>query len=224
MSNRLPYLFIAILSLLVVSNKEAAMAKASGIQLTQPKTKGEVSLEEAIAKRRSERNYAVKDLTEEQISQLLWAAQGITAKDEGRNLRAAPSAGALYPMEIYLLSKDGLFHYLVQGHKLEALSDKDLRKDLSAASLGQSSVRDAAVDIVICGVSSRITGKYGERGIIYMYIEAGHIAQNIHLQAVTLGLGSLPVGAFNDREVDKILDLPGDCHALYIIPVGYAEK
>jgi SagB-type dehydrogenase family enzyme len=217
-------LFIAILCLLVGSSKEVAMAKAKDIQLAQPKTKSEVSLEEAIAKRRSVRNFVAKDLSEEQISQLLWAGQGITAKTGGHNLRTAPSAGALYPIELYLLSKDGLFRYLPEGHKLEALSDKDLRRDLSAAALGQASVRDAAVDIVICGVPSRITGKYGERGIRYMHIEAGHIAQNIHLQAVALGLGSLPVGAFNDKEADKILGLSADCHTLYIIPVGYAEK
>ena len=199
------------------------MAKTKDIQLPQPKTKSEVSLEEAIAKRRSVRNFIAKDLTEEQISQLLWAAQGITAKTGGHNLRTAPSAGALYPMELYLLSKDGLFHYLPEGHKLEVISDKDLRENLSSAALGQAPVRDAAVDIVICGISSRITGKYGERGIKYMDIEAGHIAQNIHLEAVALGLGSVPVGAFNDKEADSVLDLPSSCHVLYIIPVGHIK-
>ena len=138
-------------------------------------------------------------------------------------MRTAPSAGALYSIELYLLSKDGLFHYLPEGHKLEVLSEKDLRSDLSSASLGQGSVRDAAVDIVICGVSSRITGKYGDRGIKYMYIEAGHIAQNIHLESVALGLGSVPVGAFNDKEADGVLDLPSGCRALYIIPVGHIK-
>lgn len=200
------------------------MARVKEIQLCAPKTKGEVSLEEAIARRRSERSFCAKDLSEQEISQLLWAAQGITAKARGFNFRAAPSAGALYPMEIYILTKDGLFHYLPEGHKLEVLGSEDLRKTLALAALDQAMVRDAAVDIVICALPSRITSKYGERGIRYMHMEAGHIAQNIHLQAVALGLGSVPVGAFNDKEVDKILGLPQYCQALYIIPVGYTNK
>ncbi len=203
---------------LVCLLKEGVMAQQKEIQLPRPRARSEVSLEEAIAKRRSVRNFSGKDFGMEEISQLLWAAQGITGKG---GFRSAPSAGALYPMELYLLSKDGLFHYIPKGHKLEILGSEDLRKKLSGAALGQSSVRNAAIDIVICGVPDRITRKYGERGIRYMHMEAGHIAQNIHLQAVALGLGSVPVGAFNDKEVDKILGLPADCNSLYIIPVGY---
>jgi SagB-type dehydrogenase family enzyme len=196
------------------------MAENKEIQLPQPKTKGKVSLEEAIAKRRSVRNFAKKDLSLEEISQLLWAGQGITSRKSGAGLRAAPSAGAVYPMELYLLSPYGLFHYIPEGHKLEVLGSQDLRSDLSDASLDQSSVKEASVVIVICAVAEKITVKYGERGISYMNMEAGHIAQNIHLEAVALGLASVPVGAFSDIEVDKILDLPTGCRALYIIPVG----
>jgi len=200
------------------------MAELKEIQLPQPKTNGTISLEEAIAKRRSVRDFSPKQLELNEISQLLWAAQGITGRKGGFNFRVAPSAGALYPMELYLVSKDGLFHYLPEGHKLEVLSAKDLRLPLSGAALGQAAVKDAPIVIVICGVPERITAKYGERGIRYMHIEAGHIAQNIHLEAVALGLASVPVGAFNDREVDKILGLSKDCHALYIIPVGKASQ
>ena len=196
------------------------MAKTTHVQLPNPSVKGKVSLEETIAKRRSQRSFRQKSLSLEQISQLLWAAQGITAKEQGFSFRAAPSAGALYPMEIYLLTRDGLFHYLPEGHMLHMLGEKDLREDLANAALGQGAVSEAPLDIVICAVYSRITGKYGERGIRYAHIEAGHIAQNIHLEAVALGLGSVPIGAFNDDGVKKALSLPVDHDPVYIIPVG----
>lgn len=199
------------------------MVKASQIQLPQPITKGKISLEEAISKRRSQRTFTQKNLNLEQISQLLWAAQGITARREGFDFRAAPSAGALYPMEIYLLSKDGFFHYLPQEHKLEVLGEKDLRKVLTSCALGQDAIIQAPIDIVICADYSRVSSKYGQRGIRYVHIEAGHIAQNIHLQAVALGLSSVPIGAFNDEEIKKIFLLPGNLEPLYIIPVGYSD-
>lgn len=197
------------------------MAKEKEIILPQPITKGKVSLEEAIFKRRSQMEFQRKDLSLEQIGQLLWAAQGITAKRGGFNFRAAPSAGALYPLELYALTKDGLYHYIPEGHKLENLLDKDLRGDLADAALGQGSVASSALDIVICAVYERVTSKYGQRGVRYVHIEAGHAAQNIHLQAVALGLGSVPIGAFSDEGVQKTLGLPKDHEPLYIIPVGY---
>lgn len=204
-------------------NFEEAMAKLKEIQLPKPVLKGKISLEEAILKRRSERTFIKKDLTQDVISQLLWSAQGITGQRWGYSFRAAPSAGALYPMEIYLLSKDGLFHYLPQGHRLEVLNENDLRSALADASLGQQSISEAPVDIVICAVYERVTSKYGRRGIRYVNMEAGHIAQNIHLQAVALGLGSVSICAFSDEGVKKILSLPKDQEPLYIIPVGYTE-
>lgn len=196
------------------------MVQQKEVQLPQPRTESEFSLEEAISKRRSQRNFSAKDLSMEEISQLLWSAQGITGKG---GFRTTPSAGALYPMELYVFSKDGLFHYIPKRHKLEVLGGEDLRKNLSRAALGQSAIRNAAVVFVICGVPERITRKYGERGIKYMYIEAGHIAQNIHLQAVALGLGSVPIGAFDDKAVGKVLSLPRGYQPLYIIPVGYKK-
>jgi len=208
---------------LLINKEEIAMGKASQIQLPQPISKGRISLEEAISKRRSQRTFREQELNLEQIGQLLWSAQGITAKVGGYNFRAAPSAGALYPMEIYLLTKGGFFHYLPEGHKLEILDEKDLRKDLASSVLGQEAISQAPLDIVICAVYSRVTSKYGQRGIKYVHIEAGHIAQNIHLQAVALGLASVPIGAFDDTEVKKIFSLPLDCEPLYIIPVGYSD-
>lgn len=207
--------------MVVMSMEGLIMAKEKEIILPQPITKGKVSLEEAIFKRRSQREFQRKDLSLEQIGQLLWAAQGITAKRGGFNFRAAPSAGALYPLELYALTKDGLYHYIPEGHKLENLSDRDLRGDLADAALGQGSVASSALDIVICAVYERVTSKYGQRGVRYVHIEAGHAAQNIHLQAVALGLGSVPIGAFSDEGVQKTLGLPKDHEPLYIIPVGY---
>ena len=204
-------------------NKEPAMAKLKEIQLPEPIHKGKMSLEEAVFKRRSQRNFKQKDLDLTQIGQLLWAAQGITAKRLGFAFRAAPSAGALYPMEIYLLTQKGLFRYLALSHRLEVLSDSDLRDSLAAAAWGQESISQAAIDIIICAVYRRVTGKYGQRGRKYVHIEGGHIAQNIHLQAVALGLASVPIGAFSDDQVKTVLSLPAEHEPLYIIPVGYAE-
>jgi len=199
--------------------QEAGMKKtASVIELPEPRLKGDVSLEEAIQKRRSVRSYSNRPLTTEEISQLLWATQGIT---DPRGLRAAPSAGALYPLEIYLVSRKGLFHYIADGHKLELLLNKDLRAKLAKASWGQGFVAEAPIDIVICAVYERITVRYGDRGARYVDIEVGHAAENLHLQAVAMGMDSVPVGAFNDKDVAKLLNLPDKVKPLYIIPVGY---
>jgi len=190
--------------------------------LPKPKLKGAVSVEEAIQKRRSVRAYASKKISIEDISQLLWACQGIT--DTAKELRASPSAGALYPLEIYVAKFDGLFHYIPKEHNLEVVSDKDLRGDLAQACYGQGFVKEAAIDIVICAVYERITSKYGDRGIRYTDMEAGHAAQNVFLEAVALGLDSVPVGAFTDAAVSRVLNLPKDVKPLYILPVGYNKR
>ena len=211
------FFFGAVAAFLFIGyTREAAAAQGKEIQLPQPKTTGTVSLEQAIAQRRSVRSLTSKDLSQEQISQLLWAGQGQTSGYK----RAAPSAGSLYPMEIYLLDKDGLFHYVPSGHKLEVLGNDDLRPAL-AASVGQGTIRDAAVDIVIGGVPDRIIPRFGERGMRYLYMEAGHIAENIELEAVSLGLVSVPVAGFNDSAVQKVLGMPPESRPVYIIPVGY---
>lgn len=191
------------------------------INLPKPRAGGAVSVEEAIHKRRSVRSYAKKDVSLEDISQLLWACQGIT--DERKGLRAAPSAGALYPLEIYLAKKDGLFHYIPESHSLELISGEDLRHQIACASYGQSYVEDAGINIIIAALYERVTSKYGERGIRYTDMEAGHAAQNVFLQAVALGLDSVPVGAFSDASVSKILKLPAGVRPLYILPVGYRK-
>ncbi len=214
---------LLILVIVMMSMEGLDMANDKEIILPGPITKGNVSLEEAIFKRHSRREFKRKDLSLEQVGQLLWAAQGITAKQGGFNFRAVPSAGALYPLELYALTKNGLYHYIPEGHKLENLLDKDLRAVLARAALGQGAVAQGALDIVICAVYERVILKYGQRGTRYAHIEAGHAAQNIHLQAAALGLGSVPIGAFNDDAVKKCLLLPAACEPLYIIPVGYSE-
>ncbi len=192
------------------------------VKLPKPKEKGNISLEETIKRRRSERSLSGEALTLDQISQLLWSCQGITS--EKKNFRSAPSAGATYPLEIYLISADGFFQYVPDVHALKRLKDKDMRPELFRACYGQSFVRDASIDIVICADFKRTTGRYGERGENYVYIEVGHAAQNVHLQAVAEGLGSIPLGAFSDEEVKELLGLSEELVPLYIIPVGYASK
>ncbi len=194
--------------------------KTKTIKLPAPVLKGTVSIEETIKMRRSIRSYADKELTDAQLSQLLWSAQGITSE---KGYRAAPSAGALYPLEVYAVKKDGLYHYVPESHSLEFISGKDARQDLSAAAYGQNFVAQAPVDIVICAVYQRVTTRYGDRGKMYTDIEVGHAAENIHLQAVALGLDSVPVGAFTDNKVSSVLGLPKDEVPIYIVPVGYKK-
>lgn len=188
------------------------------IILPAARLKGKLSLEEVIYRRRSERSFVSQKLTLEQVGQLLWATQGET--DKSRGLRAIPSAGALYPLEVYLLSDKGLFHYFPSGHKLEVVSEQDKRQSLARGALFQNFITEAQVSIVICAVYERMTRKYGQRGLRYADIEAGHAAENLHLQAVALGLSSVCVGAFDDQAIKDLLVLPSAYEPLYIIPVG----
>lgn len=193
------------------------------INLPKPKTKTNISLEETLNKRRSIREYSSEALTLSEVSQLLWAAQGITDK---RGKRTAPSAGALYPLSVYLVAgnvkniSSGIYKYEPQNHQLVKIKDGDIREALSKASLGQPWVKNAPVNIIITAIYEVTTRKYGERGIRYVHIEVGHVAQNVLLQAVSLDLGAVPVGAFNDEDVKKILNLREAEQPLYIIPVG----
>ena len=189
------------------------------ITLEEPRMKGPISVEEAITRRRSVRRFLDRPLSRQQISQLLWAAQGIT--DKTRGYRAAPSAGATYPLTVFAVTPEGIYRYLPAGHELELVRKGDLRSLLARAALDQPWVAEAPLDIVITAEPRRTTGRYGQRGMMYIYMEAGHAAQNIHLQAVSLGLGSVPVGAFDDDRVADLLQLPEGHIPLYIIPVGY---
>jgi SagB-type dehydrogenase family enzyme len=192
------------------------------IDLPEPKHAGDVPVEEAIEKRRSERLLSPKELTLEQIGQLCWAAQGITEKSRG--LRATPSAGALYPLELYLVTEKGVYHYLPKGHTLETVLKEDVRGRLAAAALNQDWFAHAPLIFVVTGVYKRTTAKYGARGRRYVDMEVGYVAQNIHLQAVALGLGSTSVGAFHDDKIARTIRAQSDEVPLILIPTGYVAK
>lgn len=195
------------------------------ITLPPPSKRGEVSLEEAILRRRSVRSYKAQPLSLPDLSQLLWAAQGITSQ---HGLRAAPSAGALYPLEVFIVVgrnaveglEAGVYHYEVKGHSLTMRLGGDLRARLATAALGQEYVARAPISIVICAIYERTARKYGERAERYVHMEIGHAAQNICLQATAQALGAVTVGAFYDEDVARIMELPSPMKPLYIIPTG----
>ncbi len=197
------------------------------IRLLSPDRKGKVSLETALARRRSVREYVPGSLALKEISQILWAAQGITGHG---GLRAAPSAGALYPLELYLVAGNiedlhqGVYRYDTAGHGLETMSGGNRLGALAAASLGQECVGDCAAAIVISADYEKTTWRYGRRGIRYVHMEVGCVAENIHLQAVALGLGTVFVGAFSDGEVKKLLNMPDEENPLGIMPVGRTDN
>jgi len=191
------------------------------IQLPKPEMKGKMSLEEAMSKRASVREYRQRELTQEEIGQILWSAGGQTRPWGGRTV---PSAGALYPLEIDLATPEGLFRYLPERHRLQPRATGNLLPKLAAAALHQNFVARAPAVVVISAVYERTKRRYGSRADRYVHMEAGHAAQNIHLEAVALGLGSVAVGAFDDGEVHRILGLGADEKPLYLIPVGEPER
>jgi SagB-type dehydrogenase family enzyme len=206
-----------------VGRVEAMEKINESIELPAPGQDSEYSLEKALSERRSVRNFSEEPITLEQLSQLLWAAQGIT---DSRGYRTAPSAGALYPLEIYVMVGDvkglsvGMFKYQPDGHKLLMMASDDRRKQMEHAAWGQDWVRKNAALLVFTSIDSRTTGKYGERGVRYVHIEVGHAAQNVMLQAQALELGAAVVGAFRDGRAGEIIGLPGNERVLYLMPVG----
>ena len=176
------------------------------------------SIEECMGTRRSVRGYQKEELSLQQISNILWSAQGTT--EERYGFRTAPSAGATYPLEVFIAKKDGLFRYIPSSHGLKQEMSKDIRRDIAKAALGQGFISDAGLVVIITAVFERTAMRYGDRAVRYVHMEAGHCAQNIHLEAVALGLGSVPVGAFRDGELSNVLKLDRE-EPLYIIPVGH---
>ena len=193
------------------------------MNLPAPKLDGACSLEKAIALRRSVRAFAPEPLSLEDVSQLLWAAQGITGED---GLRSAPSAGATYPLQTYMVAGNvtgldaGVYRYENQGHSLSLLFGGDERTKLCDAALGQSCVLQAPLSLILTAVKDRTIKIYKGFGEGYVNMEAGHAAQNVHLQAAALGLASVPVGAFDAAVVKRILWLMPHEETLYILPVG----
>lgn len=193
------------------------------VRLPNPCPEGLLSLEQCLAGRRSIRSFSSQPVSLPEISQLLWAAQGITSPE---GFRTAPSAGALYPLTIYTVAGNvdgltaGIYRYSPDRHELIAIGDGDRRKDLARAALGQESISDAPVSLVITAVYEKTTWKYGQRGIQYVHQDTGHAAQNICLQTAALKLGTVPIGAFKDTDVSDVLALQYDEVPLYILPVG----
>jgi len=198
--------------------------------LPKAKKKGTVSVEEAIQGRRTRRSYSDRALELEVLAQLLWAAQGITGRDG--YLRSAPSGGALYPLDIYVVVGSGgvegldqaIYHYLPKQHGLEKITPGDLRGEMARACLGQTWMARAPVSLIITAEYERIEIKYGPRGKRYALIEAGHVGQNIFLQAEALGLGAGIVGAFDDDRLARVLHLPRRHRPLIVMPVGYRKR
>jgi SagB-type dehydrogenase family enzyme len=189
------------------------------IQLTDPNLKGTLTLEEALARRRSVRQFSSEPVKRSQISQLAWAGQGITEPQRG--LRTAPSAGAIYPIELLFATQEGLFVYRPADHSLLQIGNQDIRNMLGVAASMAESVAGAGCDIIVAGSVRKLTSQYKDKARRYMHMEAGHIAQNIQLQAVCLGLGSVTVGGFDTKEVRKVCKLTRTLEPLYIICVGY---
>jgi SagB-type dehydrogenase family enzyme len=200
-----------------------AAETALSLNLPEPIRAETPSLSETLARRRSVRAFTTRSLALAEVATLLWAAQGRTGPD---GLRTAPSAGALYPLEVYLAAGNveglapGLYRYASVTHRLERIAATDARRALARATRGQDWVSDAPAIIVITAIHGRTTGKYGERGRRYVAIEAGHAGQNIYLQATALGLGTTAVGAFSDARVKEAAGLGPDEEPLMLYPVG----
>ncbi len=191
------------------------------IQLPEPPG-AEMSVHRAIEERRSRRGYGGSGITLEQASELLWATSGIT--DPGGRFRAAPSAGATYPIDTYFLVEDvqslapGIYRYVVQSHSLELLVEGSFAGKLADAALGQSSLREASAVICLFGIYERTKARYGDRAYQYVHMEIGHIGQNIYLVAEALDLSTVAIGAFHDDRVSSLFDVDGV--PLYLMPIG----
>jgi SagB-type dehydrogenase family enzyme len=193
------------------------------LALPTPLYDSQTSVEQALQGRRSVRAYSHSPLSLDEVSQLLWAAQGFTNPD---GKRTAPSAGALYPLEIYLLAGNvtdlpvGIYHYKPRNHELILIREGDIRQNMFEAALQQSAVKDAAIVLVICADYDRTTVKYGQRGIQYVHMEVGNVSQNVYLQVESLDLGTVFIGAFHDDEVKAVLQIRDEENPLGLMPVG----
>ncbi len=196
------------------------------IYLPPPDEKGIISLEEAIASRRSIRDFTPEPISRSRLSQILWATQGIT--DTSRKHRSVPSAGATYLLEIFVVCgkncvaelEEGVYHYNIASHSLTPHQKGDVRLELARAALDQEFIYQAPVALVICAEYERTQWRYGSRAERYVHMEVGHAGQNIYLQATALGLATVAVGAFDDERVREVLGLEKQYKPLYIMPVG----
>lgn len=198
------------------------------IALRAPESVGRMSFDEVMRNRRSIRSFSQKSMNKEQLGYLLWASTGIHREQGGYEFRTVPSAGALYPIETYLVVNNvedlvkGVYHYSVKMHLLEELKLGDFREEVTLAALGQNMCMEAAVVFVWTAIFFRSKWKYKQRAYRYIYLDAGHIAQNLALSATSIGLGSCQIGALYDDELNQILNVDGsEESAIYMSVVGY---
>jgi SagB-type dehydrogenase family enzyme len=193
------------------------------VTLPEPRAAGGISVESAMAERRSVREFEPGALTIAELSQLLWSAQGVTASG---GLRTAPSAGALYPIELYVFAGEvealptGVYRYDPLSNKLHQTAGRDRRGELSVAALGQGWIADAPAILLITANYRRTAARYGARAERYVHIEVGHVAENVYLETGALGLGTTDVGAFEDAGVKRIASLPAHLEPVLLLPIG----
>lgn len=203
----------------------AVFVWADTLGLPAADTVGTVPFERVLFRRRSVRSFSDAGLGIAEVAQLLWAAQGRT---HGQSGRVAPSAGGTYPMELYLVAgkvaglRAGVYHYLPDEHAVRSLRFGDARRDLARVAFGQRAIVAAPAVVVLACDYSRTTSRYGERGVRYTHMEAGHVGQNVHLESEALGLGTVMIGAFDDDSVKSVLGITQD--PLYIMPVGCRKE
>jgi SagB-type dehydrogenase family enzyme len=218
----LMYCGLSVVLAVVAAQKGADVSSpGKAVALPAPALEGKMSLEQAISHRRSARRFTEQALTVKELGQLCWAGQGIT--DAKRGLRAAPSAGALYPIELYVATAEGVDRYLPGKHELERHLAGDQRKALQEAASDQQCVGAAPACIVIAGALERSAGKYRDRAERYCWLEAGHVAQNILLQATALELAGVPVGGYDDTKTVEAIKLPKGWRVLYLLPLGHPQ-
>jgi SagB-type dehydrogenase family enzyme len=209
---------VAILSGMALSGTMARSQEDTMRALPEPHRDGRVSVERALAERRSVRRFRADELTRAELAQLAWAAQGVSSAE---GLRTAPSAGATYPLELHVATSEGLFHYVPRAHALERRASEDVRGALERAAHGQDAISSAPAVFLFAAVVGRTEERYGRRAERYVFMEAGHAAQNLLLQATALGLAGVPMGAFEDDAVHRAARLASEERPLYLVPIGH---
>jgi SagB-type dehydrogenase family enzyme len=201
------------------------------IELPAPELMGKMTFQEVLKKRKSIRSFSTKPLNLKQLSYVLWASTGIQRKQGNYEFRTAPSAGALYPIETYLVVNNvedlekGVYHYSIKNHLLQQLRLGDFSKDVTLAALEQSMCMQAAVVFIWTAIFFRSKWKYKQRAYRYVYLDAGHIAQNLALSSTSIGLGSCQIGALFDDELNRIINVDGqEESAIYMSVVGYPKQ
>lgn len=200
------------------------------IHLPKPQTDSSKTLDEVLSKRKSIRSFQQKPLSTSHLSYLLWASTGVQRKEHGYEFRTAPSAGALYPIETYLVInnvesiKQGVYHYNIKHHYLEELRTGDFRSEITTAALNQHMCSTASVVFIWTALFNRSKCKYGQRSYRYIYLDAGHIAENLALAATNLNLGSCHIAALFDEDINNIIEVDGTKEStIYLTVVGHPK-